>query len=197
MRAARSRAPAALLLLVLGTAAGCGLFKPRSPEKPTAPPAACLDIISTSNIVTNIVKLYAKPGGGSCYATGLDPAFIFHPDPSDSAEALPATPFVNWTRDKETTDETNMAAAAESVTVSFDGEYTPPVISQDSETHYFNYHVLFNPVGPDTTTRYQGQADITFRRNTGDNKWRILDWADKRDGSGRPTWGSLRRTYAP
>ncbi len=194
MRGARSGALVALLLL--GAGAGCGLFKPRSPEKPIAPAGPCLDITSTSNIIINIVTLYAKPGGGSCYATGLDPAFIFHADPTDSAEAYPALPWVNWTRDKETADETNMAAAAESVRVSFDGEYTPPIISQDSETHYFNYHVLFRATGSDTTLRYQGQADITFKRNTGDNKWRILDWADKRDGSGYPTWGTLRRPYS-
>ncbi len=184
-------------LLALVALSGCGLFKPRSAEKPVAPSTPCLDLTNTENVKDNILAQYGQPDGSSCYASGIDPAFAFHPDPTDSVEALAGTPFGTWNYDIETRGESNLSAHADSVAVAFDSEYANPVKSQDSETWYWNYHVLFNPQGPAGTTRYQGQADITFRRNPGDGKWRIVDWADHRDGSGLPTWGSLRLNYKP
>ncbi len=190
------RTPAALALALL-LASGCSLFKPRSAQKAEAPPAACLELSVTENIVLNTEAQYGRAGGSTCYASGIDTGFVFHADPADSIDALPAFPFVNWTRDVETSVETRLGADAESIAVVFDSTYAEPILSQDTETHYYAYHVLFNPVGTAGTVRYQGQADITFRRGAGDNKWRIVDWADKRDVSGLPTWGSLRRTYRP
>lgn len=186
--------PAALALALL-LANGCSLFKPRNARTGETPTTGCLELVATSNIVLNTEAQYGRPGGSTCYASGIDTGFVFHPDPADSTDAVPATPWVGWTRDVETTAETRLGADAESVAVVFDREYQNPTLSQDTETHYYAYHVLFNPVGPAPTVRYQGQADITYRRGAGDNKWRIVDWVDKRDGSGLPTWGILRRAY--
>ncbi len=191
-RGLRALAALALALLLVS---GCSLFKPRSAQKAAVPPTACLELVTTQNVVLNTEAQYGRAGGSTCYASGIDAAFTFHADPGDSVDALPEYPFVNWTRDVETSVETRLGADAESIAVVFDSTYANPIISTDTETHYYAYHVLFNPVGSAGTVRYQGQADITFRRGAGDNKWRIVDWADKRDGSGLPTWGYLRRTY--
>jgi hypothetical protein len=197
MRSHLSRGPLtpAALALALLLASGCSLFKPRSPQAGGTPTPACLELVATVNIVLNTEAHYGRAGGSTCYASGIDTGFVFHPDPADSSDAVPATPWVNWTRDVETTAETRLGADAESIAVVFDREYANPILSQDTETHYYAYHVLFNPVGPAATVRYQGQADITYQRGAGDNKWRIVAWVDKRDGSGMPTWGILRRAY--
>lgn len=186
----------ALLAMALSSAPGCGLFKPRSSEKPSTPSVPCSNLRVPSDAEGEILKQYARPGGSSCYSACIDTGFIFHPDPTDSAEALPLTPFVGWNRDVETSVEQRLERAADSVLVSFDSLYAATSHPrQDQEIRFCYYHLYFKAAGDTALVRYQGLADITYRQNLGDNKWRILDWADKRDGSGLSTWGTLRRTY--
>ena len=71
----------AVLVTALLAAAGCSLFKPRSAQKPVTPSVACLDLVTTANIVTNIQAQYGKAGGSTCYAAGIDTGFVFHPIP--------------------------------------------------------------------------------------------------------------------
>ncbi len=195
MRATRRALfPLALLALACLPASGCGLFKPRSSEKPSTSSVACSDLTVPSDADSEIVRQYAHPGGASCDAACIDTGFIFHPDPTDSAEALPLTPFVGWNRDVETSVEQKLERAADSVLVSFDSSYAATSKpSPNLEIRYWHYHLNFKAAGDTSVTRYQGLADITYRQNLGDNKWRVSDWADKRDGSGLPTWGILRR----
>ncbi len=190
----RALFPLAILAVVLLPASGCSLFKPRSSEKPSTTSVACSDLTVPSDAEGEIVTQYARLGGVSCYAAAIDTGFIFHADPTDSAAALPPTLFVDWNHDVETSVDQNLArAGVDSVLVSFDSSYaatTKP--SPNLEIRYWHYHLNFKAAGDTAVTRYQGLAGITYRQNLGDNKWRVLDWADKRDGSGLPTWGILR-----
>jgi hypothetical protein len=187
----RSLALAGTILAVL--LVGCGLFKPRDPHKGT-PCTLCLARKDADSVETNIQRTYGVENCVTCYTDALDATFSFHPDPTDSSLSDP-TIFANWNHDVEARVATNLAADAGFAQAVFDSEYAGRSISPDqrTQTRYYAYHVIFQPKGG-ASTRYQGLADITYQQGS-DTFWRITTWVDKRDASGNPTWGLLRRTY--
>lgn len=186
-----------LLLGSLGAALllpGCGLFKTRNPQKPTAT-SNCPARTTADNLVLTIRQSYGDSTAVTCYTSILDPAFEFHPDPADSLED--PTPFSTpWTQSVESQVATNVATAALFCRAVLDSEYATRYVSLDSKTQvrYYAYHLLFRPKTSPDTTRYQGRADITFQQGA-DAFWTITVWVDKRDASGLPTWGRLRSLY--
>jgi hypothetical protein len=196
MRLARARALGAVIALLLTCALGCGLFKPRDPRPGGGPGVNCATPNSPDNVLANVVNHYAELAGVSCYTDMVDTSFAFHPDAADSLDAGTDTVFAHWTHDVEARDAANVARDARFRTVVFDSEYAARFISADQRTQvrFYAYHLLVRaPVlAPDTL--FQGLADITFFQG-GNAQWHITNWADKRDGSGRRTWGYLRRLY--
>lgn len=175
---------------------GCDLFRPRTPKPPGNTSVRCLNRILADSVQATIVQSYGSTSGLTCYTSSLDTSFMFQPDPTDLLEDPDPTKFANWNQAVETQDAIRIASDASFALAVFDTEYTAPSISPDGsiETHYYNYHVLFQSVSSTSATRYQGRADITYQKGS-DAQWRITAWVDKRDGSPYPTWGRLRRIY--
>lgn len=179
-----------LLIQVLG----CGLFRPRDPLPGGGPGSDCLTPNTPDNVVTNIVNHYGAVNGITCYTSMLDQAFAFHPDATDSIEALPDTVFANWNRDVESRAVSNIASDATFHLAVFDSQYAAPVTSPDqrTQTRFYAYHLVIHSSKPDTL--YQGRADLTFFQGS-DAQWHIIEWIDRRDASGSRTWGYLRSIY--
>jgi hypothetical protein len=182
-----------LVLLLLLAGAGCGLFEPRDPRVAVPIPVERCRIRSVpDSVVANIVAHYGR--GTDCYAAQVDTGFQFVPDPQDyiQRDNPPSpNPYDGWNRDVETGVSQTISIRADSVQVFFDSEYAPrsTTTSPTRETRYYNYHLLvFQP--PAVVTRYQGQAEMTFIQRTTD--YTLESFVDHRDGSGLPTWGSLR-----
>ena len=183
-----------LWILLLTQLLGCGLFKPRDPRPGGGPGSNCLFANTPDNVVTNIIDHYAAVDGITCYTAMLDTSFVFHPDATDSIEALPDTVFANWNRDVETRSVQNIASDATFHLAVFDSQYAATITSPDqrTQTRFYAYHLVIHSSKPDTL--YQGRADITFFQG-GDAQWHITQWIDRRDSSGLRTWGYLRRVY--
>ncbi len=186
---------AALFLSVLGQISlwGCGLFKPRNPEPGGGVPSDCLTANTPDNVVTNVLAHYAAVNGITCYTSMLDSSFAFHPDPTDSIEALPGI-FSGWNRNVETNDVSNIASDAKFHAAFFDSQYAVQVLSSDQRTltRFYAYHLIVRSSKPDTL--YQGRADITFFQSS-NAVWHVTEWVDHRDASGLRTWGYLRSLY--
>lgn len=147
---------------------------------------------TADSVVTNITLHYGR--GTDCYAAQVDPAFQFLPDPQDylQRDNPPApNPFDGWNRDVEVGVSQTISTRADTVLVFFDSEYAArsSTTNPTRETRYYNYHVLVIQA-PADTVRYQGQAEMTFLQLTTD--YTLESFQDHRDGSGLPTWGSLR-----
>jgi len=187
---------AVLSLLTVVLVSGCGLFDTRPVRPGTGPVVTCLTPNTVDAVVSNVLDQYAVLAGITCYTAMLDTSFAFHPDPSDSLDALPDTVFAHWTRDVEVRDASTMAANVTFRIVAFDSLYAPTVISPDqrTQTRFYAYHLIVHAsqVAPDTL--FQGRADITFFQGS-DAQWHVTQWIDRRDASGLRTWGYLRRVY--
>lgn len=191
--------PQGLLGLLVVFVVGCGLFEPREPRVAVPVPAPpCRAQSQPDSVIANIVVHYGL--GTPCYedqlADSLDatePGFHFFADIQDYlARDTPGVPnpFDNWNLLVERTVTHSIATNVDTVLVFFDSEYAGRVTSTNParETRYYNYRVLIPT--PTDTTRYQGQAELTFIQVTSD--WFLETFRDHRDGSGLPTWGSLR-----
>jgi hypothetical protein len=199
----RAVAGLTLLLLALATAlvlaaalAGCSLFEPRDPERPSSTPTArCRTRSSPDSVAAIIQESYGTTSGVTCYESALDAGFIFHPDPVDSINDPDPNIYAGWNRDVERRVATNLASAGFAVAV-LDSEYAVRYVSPDNGTQvrYYAYHLLFQPKSGGPEVRYQGLADLTMRQGP-DAHWAITVWVDKQDGSANPTWGRLRRNY--
>jgi len=155
----------------------------------------CLTPNTPEAVLSNVIARYASVAGVTCYTQMLDATFAFHPDASDSIQALPDTVYANWNRDIETRDVSNLASNATFHTASFDSEYAARVISSDQRTQirFYAYHLVIH-ASQVSDTLFQGLADVTFFQGA-DAQWHITNWVDKRDGSGARTWGFLRARY--
>lgn len=173
--------------------AGCGLFDTRNPVKgqPVVPVERCRNLTEPDSLVANILDHYGVTAGKDCYNSMIDNAFVFHPDPLD--ESANPTPYVNWNQGVETLVNSGIASKAAFIATVFDSAYQDPTstTSPRTETRYYAYHLLLALTGQSDTTRYQGRADIVFAQGTS-SSWTIVEWQDRRDGSGLPTWGQLR-----
>jgi len=145
-------------------------------------------------VVSNVIQNYANLPGLTCYTSVLDPLFLFHPDGSDSNAAPPGT-YLNWTRDVESRVASNLASDDSFGVAVFDSEYTSRVVvNTRTEIRFYYYHLILHATRTQPDTLFRGLADITFQEGV-DQRWRITDWVDKRDGSGARTWGYARGLY--
>ena len=171
----------------------CGLFETRTPEQPPPPPEGCRPLTSgTLAVVLNIEDFYGRLSGRTCYVSTLDTSFVFHPDPQDSSQFLPSTPFDAWDEVVEGQVNESIASVQKFIQVDFIDEYANAIIStdQNTEQRFWNYELRLVVTAPDTL-RFTGKADLTLHRgNTGE--WRITSWVDHRGGVTDSTWGFLR-----
>jgi len=177
-------------------AGACGLFKTRSPLKPPPGGSACRSLAGgpTGAVIPNTQDFYGRISGLTCYSSLLDTSFVFHPDPQDSSQVLPQTPYVGWNAVVEGDVNSKIANLQDFIEVRFPSEYTNPIISNDQETHFYDYQLRLSYKSAPDTVRYSGRADITFHRGT-DGQWRITDWADHRGAVSDSTWGLLRADH--
>jgi len=185
---------ALLLTAALAAVMGCGLFDLRDPRPTdtTVPPARCRLRTTPDSVLANIVVHYGTRT--SCYGEQLDTGFVFVPDPQDYIEEQnpgSPNPFDGWNRDTEIGVSERISTDADTVVVSFDSTYAAPSTSTNPtrETRYYYYHLLLVGNSADTT-RYQGQAEVTFIQRA--ITYTLERFVDHRDGSTLPTWGSLR-----
>ncbi len=181
------------LIATILQALGCGLFKPRDPIQGKPPVIVrCHALTEPDSLVENVLQFYGSSAGINCYTDMLGGTFVFHPDGQDSLET-PAI-FQGWDQTVEARDATAVVNSVDSLKVTFDGMYASPTTipgPPKAEIRYYSYHVLSWKGALPDTIRHQGLADITFRQDAGTD-WRIVDWVDRRDGSGFATWGRLR-----
>lgn len=187
------------LFVVAGVAVGaCGLFETRNPAQPLPPASGCRPLTTgpTSAVVPNTEEFYGKAGGITCYNSVLDTSFIFHPDPTDSSQALPQTPYVGWDEIVEADVNSRIASQQDFMEVDFQSEYSPAIIASDQETRFYQYQLRLSFTSAPDTVRYTGLADLTFRRGA-DGQWKITDWVDHRGSVSDSTWGLLRGSQRP
>jgi len=194
-----SRVVTAGLLLAFGIGlVSCGLFEPRKPNRPPPLPSGCRSLTGTQAIFDNIEDPnvgYGRLAGLTCYSSMLDTSFLFHPDPQDSSQALPLTPYIGLDENVEARVNSGIATTQDFIDVRFGDNYANPIFpDQATEIHFRNYQVLFSAKDSTDTLRFTGLADMTFHRGT-DGQWRITDWVDHRGAAGDPTWGVLRRQF--
>lgn len=181
-------------LIVISLAVGaCGLFETRTPEQPPPPTEGCRPLTSgTFAVVFNVEDFYGRLSGRTCYASTLDTSFVFHPDPQDSLQFLPSTPFAGWDEIVEGQVNESIANVQKFIQVDFTDEYASAIISpdQNTEQRFWDYQLRVVLTAPDTL-RFTGKADLTLHRgNTGE--WRITSWVDHRGGVTDSTWGLFR-----
>ena len=176
----------------------CGLFETREPNKPQTPSQGCRPLTSspTAAVIPNVEDFYGRQAGVTCYTSLLDTAFIFHPDPQDSAQALPQTPYVGWDEVVEVDVNSRIASQQDFLEVDFQAEYAPAVIAPDQEIRFYPYQLRVSFVGSAPIVRYTGKADLTFKRGS-DGQWRITNWVDHRGMVSDSTWGLLRASERP
>ena len=196
-RQTKSIATAALAALCLAVGA-CGLFEPRDPEGPPPPtPGGCRNLTGFTAVRLSIEDYYGRVANQTCYDALLDPAFAFHPDPQDSAQALPETPFLAWGDSVESRVNANVGSQRTYIEVDFVQEVSSPIISPDqtTEVHFWEYQLRFaKSSAPTDTLRYTGTGDLTVRRGS-DGQWRLKEWVDHRGGPSDSTWGLLRQSF--
>ena len=181
---------AAVVALAL-LAVGCGLFEPREPLVPGTAGERCRNLTEPDSLIENILVHYGTPGGSACYNSMIDTSFAFHPDPADSA--ITPLKFEGWNWDVEGRVARKVETDVAFLQVVFDSTYQSPTFttSPTTETHYFAYHILVQLSNQADTTRYQGRLDIKFLQGAG-SFYSIVEWWDRSDGSGYPTWSRLR-----
>jgi len=176
----------------------CGLFETREPNKPPPPVVGCRALTGGANaaVVPNIEDFYARVSGFTCYNSTVDTSFSFHPDPQDSSQALPQTPYIGWDDAVEKTVNSNIANVVDFVEVQFQGEYAAPIISPDqtTETRFYDYQLRLSLKTAPDTVRFTGQGDLTFHRGA-DGQWRVTNWVDHRGVVNDSTWGYLRAQF--
>jgi hypothetical protein len=194
----------AVVLAVGLIGVGCGLFETRTPEQPPPPTQGCRSTTGTVNnganaVVLNIEDFYGRPAGTTCYSNQIDPAFAFHPDPQDSSQFLPQTPFIAWNDSVEAYVNSAISGAQQSIQVDFVDEYDLALVStdQNTQTRFWNYQVLLAyKADPQNTLRFTGKADLTMHKGS-NGEWKITDWVDHRGGATDSTWGLLRAANRP
>ena len=197
----RSIVAAALVATCLSVAA-CGLFEPREPEGEPPASGGCRNLTNFAAVRLSIEDYYGRTVSQTCYDALLDAAFAFHPDPLDSAQALPATPFLDWGDSVESRVNANVGSQRKFIEVDFLQEVSSPIISPDQtvEVHFWEYQLRFAMIEaptdtvPSDTVRYTGEADLTIRRGA-DGQWRLREWVDHRGGPSDSTWGLLRQSF--
>ena len=196
-RQTRSIAAAALAAFSLAVGA-CGLFEPRDPEGPPPPGGGgCRGLTGFTAVQLSIEDYYGRASNQTCYDALLDPAFAFHPDPLDSAQLLPQTPFLAWGDSVESRVNGNVASQRRFIEVDFLQKTSEPVISPDLtvEVHFWEYRVRYaDNRAPTDTLRYTGIADLTVRRGS-DGQWRLKEWVDHRGGPSDSSWGLFRQAF--
>jgi hypothetical protein len=127
--------------------------------------------------------------------SAFDPAFVFHGDPNDVAEAPPGT-YDNW--DKSVENQVSQSAANDAepgVAVRYKGVPEFVTTTPDMEIRRYTYEIEFSGSAiPDRL--FQGIAEITITRSSA-GLWQITEWFDRRDPAGTTTrtWGFLRASY--
>src|SRR2546428_14149069 len=101
-----------------------------------------------------------------------DASFAFHPDITDSQQALPDTVYAHWTRDVESRDAAELAANVTFRVAGFDSEYASRFISADQRTQirFYAYHLIIHASKFAPDTLFGGRADITLYQG-GDAQW--------------------------
>jgi len=158
-------------------------------------PCSSLDV--PANVFENLRKSFGKGAGLGCYLSTFDPAFVFHGDPNDVAEA-PAGTYDNWDKSVEnqvSQSVANDAAPSPPVSVQYKG--VPELVTSDPDMAIWRYTYEIDFSGsaiPDTL--FQGIAEITIMRSS-TGLWQITEWFDRRDPAGTTTrtWGFLRASY--
>jgi len=179
-------------------AGGCGLFDTRNAAKPETPTEGCRPLTSgpTIAVIPNVEEFYGRSGAVTCYNSMVDSSFVFHPDPQDSSQALPQTPYVGWDETVEQDVNSRIASQQDFMKVDFQAEYAAAIISTNQEIRFYPYELRLSLTSSPDTVRYTGRADLTFKRGT-DGQWRITDWVDHRGSVSDSTWGLLRATERP
>ncbi len=173
----------------------CGLFETREPFKPAPPVSGCRALTGGPNqaVIPNIEDFYGRPSTETCYNSLVDTSFLFHPDPQDSSQLLPQTPYIGWDEVVEANSNSRIGSLQDFIKVDFQREYSPTVISPDqtTEVHFYEYQLRLSLVAAPETLRYTGLADITFHRGF-DGQWKMTGWVDHRGAVNDSTWGNLR-----
>jgi len=184
-----SRSVTAWLLLSLVLAAlapGCGLFDPREAEKPGGEVQIPWNPPLTMSVAIANIQRTLEAKSGTNYDRSLAAEFTFEGDPADIAE-VGEDPFPQWDRNQEVAVMSQILSTTAAVTLTWEvGDSA--FVGENQYYEDIGYNLRFRWANEDTI--FSGKADLYFIEDNG--QWYLTHWADKRDGSGNPTWGRLR-----
>ncbi|MFH0777475.1 MAG: hypothetical protein V2A71_02475 [Candidatus Eisenbacteria bacterium] len=192
----KSRSLAAVFFLAVLFLTGCGLFEPRTPDKPGSGAVPWISPTEPETVFVN-VKRAIEGKVVENYVRSLTTDFAFHPDPSDSTELSATRPgiFDDWTVDgAERQVSQAILDQASSLSLTFTQRDAPIYVSADDAVFFLKYElrVVYKAGGADV---FYGLADFLMRRET-DQFWYVYTWIDKRDPDfpANRTWGYLKGT---
>jgi hypothetical protein len=174
-------APLLVLLLLAGTAGGCGLFEPRDPEEPSQSSLNNRPPTEPSIVIANLQSAIEQRNPTNyvaCFsdvARGAQP-FVFIPS-ADAAAAYGGT-LAAWSLDEERSYFQNLVArSGQQAYASLTLNLKTTTVTSDSVVSAYDYVLVFehNDTGFPKTAR--GSLQFTFREDAS-NFWAIQRWVD-------------------
>jgi hypothetical protein len=160
---------------------GCGLFEPRSPEKPTVPGGGFTPATEPLIVITNLqdaVEQKNVPNYVQCFSDPVTGPRLFTFIPSSEGAAQYATVFRDWTIVEEQAYFQNLTVR---VTPTSASRLTLTARSlffgSDSATLEYDYVLIFEHTDPTFPQIARGNLQFALGRNS-NNIWSIYRWTD-------------------
>lgn len=174
------------------TLGGC-LLETRNPGEPEAPsvcnwitPEALGNGLSnmTCSLEAKVLTNYERTFSEESLEMTLDPA--------DEGE-LGGNPMNPWTAAQEAQRMSGILNSARAAAAELTVQWTlsDSVDEGQSQRYYDDLGYRLTFAKGDSVADYSGKVQMWFE-DDGTGQWFIVKWIDKRDGSGRRTWGWLR-----
>ena len=176
---------------------GCGLFEPRTPERPGGG-GTWIPPTTPEIVLENLTNSMREKVIGN-YGLSFTDDFLFHPDPSDSIELSATQPYVydNWNDSVEVKVAQVLFVEAGGLDLTFTKRDTTIYVDPDHCVFYYKYflQVTSKTGGAEF---FRGLVEYHLRREGGAN-WYVYVWIDKRDPDfpNLRTWGYLKGTRRP
>jgi len=182
----RPRVSALVGVCVALSAAGCGLFEPRTPESPTVPGLDFLPPNDDSTVIANLESAVVQKNESNYIRCFADPATTSKPFTfvaSSEGLAQYGSIFSAWTRTDERNYFLNLISHAIPVGAS-NLELVakaPPTVTADSVVRYYDYVFVFQQNQPSFPDTARGSLMFTLAPDN-NGQWMIFRWVDFKTG---------------
>ena len=170
-----------VLLLVAGTAGGCGLFGPRDPEAPNQsslnynPPTEPAVVIAN---LQSAIEQRNQANYVSCFSDASRGAQLFVFIPAADAAAHYGGALGDWTLDDERAYFQNLIArSGQQAYASLTLTLKTTTVTSDSVVSAYDYTLVFEHNDASFSRTARGSLQFTFREDAS-NFWAIQRWVD-------------------